>query len=71
MASLLAPLAMEVGDLRGYRRQGRQATGLFLAMFTGVRPPRLLSSAPQSLAIPSLQSIQPRSKRSSILSTGS
>lgn len=46
-ASLLAPLAMEVGDLRGYRRQGRQATGLFLAMFTGVQTaaPAFISSS--------------------------
>lgn len=46
-ASLLAPLAMEVGDLRGYRRQGRQATGLFLAMFAGVQTaaPAFISSS--------------------------
>ena len=46
-ASLLAPLAMEVGDIRGYRRQGREATGLFLAMFTGVQTaaPAFISSS--------------------------
>ena len=46
-ASLLAPLAMEVGDIRGYRRQEREATGLFLAMFTGVQTaaPAFISSS--------------------------
>lgn len=46
-ASLLAPLAMEVGDIRGYERQGREATGLFLAMFTGVQTaaPLFISSS--------------------------
>lgn len=46
-ASLLAPLALEVSDIRGYRRQGREATGLFLAMFTGVQTaaPAFISSS--------------------------
>lgn len=46
-ASLLAPLAMEVGDIRGYERQRREATGLFLAMFTGVQTaaPAFISSS--------------------------
>lgn len=46
-ASLLAPLSMEIGDVLGYRRQGRQATGLFLAMFTGIQTaaPAFISSS--------------------------
>lgn len=46
-ASLLAPLSMEVGDVLGYERQGKQATGLFLAMFTGIETvaPAFISSS--------------------------
>lgn len=36
-ASLLAPLSMEVSEVLGYKNQGKQATGLFLAMFTGIQ----------------------------------
>lgn len=45
--SLLGPLAMEIGDALDYPRQGRQDTGLFLAMFTGVQnvAPAVLSAS--------------------------
>lgn len=45
--TLLAPLSMEVGDVLGYRRQGKRATGLFLAMFTGIQTvaPAVFSSS--------------------------
>ncbi len=36
-ATILAPLCMNVSDSLGYERKGRQASGLFLAMFTGLR----------------------------------
>ncbi len=36
-ATMLAPLAMGISDSLGYERKERQATGLFLAMFTGIR----------------------------------
>ncbi len=35
--SLLGPLSMQIGDDLGYERRGREDTGLFLAMFTGVQ----------------------------------
>ena len=46
-ATLLAPLSMEVGDVLGYKRQGKRATGLFLAMFTGIQTvaPAIFSSS--------------------------
>lgn len=34
---MLAPLSMEISDSMGYERKGRAASGLFLAMFTGIR----------------------------------
>lgn len=36
-AAMLAPLSMSISDSMGYERKGKQATGLFLAMFTGLR----------------------------------
>lgn len=36
-AVMLAPLSLGISDSLGYARQGREATGLFLAMFTGIR----------------------------------
>lgn len=36
-AVMLAPLSMEISDSMGYVRKGREANGLFLAMFTGIR----------------------------------
>lgn len=36
-ATMLAPLSMGISDALGYERGGRRATGLFLAMFTGIR----------------------------------
>lgn len=46
-ATMLAPLALGISDSLGYERQGRQATGLFLAMFTGIRTvgPAVISSS--------------------------
>lgn len=46
-ATMLAPLAMGISDSLGYERKGRQATGLFLAMFTGIRTvgPAVISSS--------------------------
>lgn len=35
--SMLGPIAMGLGDAAGYPRKGKQMTGLFMAMFTGVR----------------------------------
>lgn len=35
--SMLAPIAMSMGEAAGYKHQDRQMTGLFVAMFTGVR----------------------------------
>ncbi len=35
--SMLAPIAMSMGDAAGYKRKGKQMQGLFMAMFTGVR----------------------------------
>lgn len=34
--SLLVPLSMEVSEMLGYKNKGREANGLFLAVFTGV-----------------------------------
>lgn len=36
-ASILAPLSLSISDSLGYERKGRQAEGMFLAMFTGLR----------------------------------
>lgn len=36
-ASMLAPLSLRISDEMGYPRQGKGASGLFLAMFTGIR----------------------------------
>lgn len=36
-ATMLAPLSLSISDALGYERRSRQATGLFLAMFTGIR----------------------------------
>ncbi len=36
-ATMLAPLSLGISDSLGYERKGRQAEGLFLAMFTGLR----------------------------------
>lgn len=36
-AVMLAPLSLGISDSLGYARQSREATGLFLAMFTGIR----------------------------------
>lgn len=36
-AVILAPLAMSISDSMGYERKGKQAHGIFLAMFTGLR----------------------------------
>lgn len=46
-ATMLAPLALGISDSLGYERQGKQATGLFLAMFTGIRTvgPAVISSS--------------------------
>lgn len=46
-ATMLAPLSMGISDSLGYERKGRQATGLFLAMFTGIRTvgPAVISSS--------------------------
>lgn len=38
-AAVLAPLALDMSDAVGYERKGKQATGLFLAMLTGLRSP--------------------------------
>ena len=35
--AILAPMALGVSDQMGYERRGRQANGLFLALFTAVR----------------------------------
>ena len=35
--AMLAPLAMNIGDELGYKRQGKRATGLFAAMLVGIR----------------------------------
>lgn len=46
-ATMLAPLALGISDSLGYERQSREATGLFLAMFTGIRNigPAVISSS--------------------------
>lgn len=46
-ATMLAPLSMGISDSLGYERKGPQATGLFLAMFTGIRTvgPAVISSS--------------------------
>lgn len=46
-ASMLAPLALGISDSMGYERRGKQASGLFLAMFTGIRTvgPAVVSAA--------------------------
>lgn len=46
-AALLTPIALTVSDEMGYERKGRQANGLFLATFTGVRTvaPAVLSAS--------------------------
>lgn len=46
-ATMLAPLSLGISDSLGYERKGRQATGLFLAMFTGIRTvgPAVISSS--------------------------
>lgn len=36
-ASMLAPLSLEISDAMGYPRKGKGASGLFLAMLTGIR----------------------------------
>lgn len=36
-ASIIAPLALSVSDSMGYARKSRESSGLFLAMFTGLR----------------------------------
>lgn len=36
-ATMLAPLSLSISDALGYKRGGRGASGLFLAMFTGIR----------------------------------
>lgn len=41
-AAILAPLSLGVSDSMGYLRKSREANGLFLAMFTGLRTPALL-----------------------------
>lgn len=38
-ASILAPLSLSISDSMGYNRRGKQASGLFLAMLTGLRTP--------------------------------
>ncbi len=46
-AVMLAPLSLSISDSLGYERKGRQANGLFLAMFTGLRNvgPAVISSS--------------------------
>ncbi len=46
-ATMLAPLTLSISDSLGYERKGRSATGLFLAMFTGIRTvgPAVISSS--------------------------
>lgn len=41
-SSMLAPLALGLSDSGGYERKSPQASGLFLAMLTGLRSPALL-----------------------------
>jgi DASS family divalent anion:Na+ symporter len=36
-AAMLAPVSMAMSDALGYERKGREASGLFAAMFTGIR----------------------------------
>lgn len=36
-AAMLAPLSLSISDSMGYARKSREANGLFLAMFTGIR----------------------------------
>ncbi len=38
-SAMLTPLAMGVSDSMGYEPRGKQATGIFLAMLTGLRSP--------------------------------
>lgn len=38
-AAMLAPLSLGISDSMGYERKGKQASGLFLAMLTGLRNP--------------------------------
>ena len=45
--SIIAPIALAIGDGLGYERKGRQMQGMFLAMFTGIRTigPAVISSS--------------------------
>ena len=51
--AMLAPLAMNIGDELGYKRQGRQATGLFAAMLVGIRTvaPTIVSASVTGYAL--------------------
>ena len=51
--AMLAPLAMNIGDELGYKRQGRRATGLFAAMLVGIRTvaPTIVSASVTGYAL--------------------
>lgn len=52
-ASIIAPLALSVSDSMGYARKSRESSGLFLAMFTGLRNvgPAIVSSSIMGYAL--------------------
>lgn len=52
-SSMLAPLAFRISNALEFPRRGKQATGLFLAMLTGIRTPALLfiSASPIGYAL--------------------
>ena len=52
-SAMLAPLSLGISDSIGYERKGKQATGLFIAMLTGLRTPALLfiSASPIGYAL--------------------
>ena len=51
--AMLAPLAMSIGDELGYERQGKRATGLFVAMLVGIRTvaPTIVSASVTGYAL--------------------
>ncbi len=51
--AMLAPLAMNIGDELGYERQGKRATGLFVAMLVGIRTvaPTIVSASVTGYAL--------------------
>lgn len=55
-AAILAPLSLSISDSLGFERKGKQANGLFLAMFVGVRniAPAVVSASVVGYAVLSM-----------------